>query len=143
MIQAEIGGHGFEPAASGRALAEFGKARVSLQEDFLRDILGFGVVGDQAHSRAEYHVLVVLHERFKLFWIRHRRAMTTRSELKRPRGGRPESRSISCHIIITRQKGGLFQKIPGFAKGAGIHLDEQIPEVTRYFLRSEAIHAAA
>src|SRR5436190_17040279 len=111
MVQAHIGGNCLEPATGSWALSQVGEAVVGLEEYLLRDVFGLGVVGDQSHSRAEYHVLVVLHERLKLFWICHRPALTIRSELMRPLGGLPESRSVSCHTQNTRERDCLFQEI--------------------------------
>src|SRR5262249_49105077 len=52
---------------------------VRFQKNFLADVFGFGGVRQQAHSGAEYHVLVILHERFELLRICHGQAVTVQS----------------------------------------------------------------
>ena len=78
MIQAEIGGDGFKPAARRRTAAQVAEAFVGAQEHFLGDVFGFGLIGEQAHSRAKHHVLVVPHKRLEMLRIGHGRDVTLR-----------------------------------------------------------------
>ena len=73
MIQAEIRGHGFQPSADARTVAQFREAFVGAQENFLRDVFSFGLVGSQAHGGAKYHVLIIVQERFEVLRVGHGR----------------------------------------------------------------------
>ena len=72
MVQTQIPGDGLEPAARGRIVLELVEALECFQENFLRHVLRFGLVGEQTHGRAKYHVLVVPHEHLELLGICHR-----------------------------------------------------------------------
>ena len=78
MIQAHVSGDGLEPAGHSRAVPQLGKALVRFEEDLLRNIFGLCLIGDEAHSRAEYHVLVLAHKRLELFCVCHPSAATVR-----------------------------------------------------------------
>src|SRR5438105_3961847 len=76
MVEAHIPRHRFEPTARRRAIAQFGKPLIGLEEHFLGNIFGLALVGEQTHGGAKYHVLVVAHERLELFCVCHRWAAT-------------------------------------------------------------------
>ena len=78
MIQTHISCNGFQPAARGGTLPQLAEALIRFQENLLRDVFRFRLVGDQTHSRAKYHVLVVLHEHLELLCVCHRLAATLR-----------------------------------------------------------------
>ena len=78
MIQTQVGGYRLEPSASGWAVLQLLETLVSFQKRLLGDVFGFGLINDQAHSGAEYHVLVILHERLELLRVCHRVAVTAR-----------------------------------------------------------------
>jgi len=53
MVETEIDGDGFKPTGRAWLGAELLKTLEGLEEDFLRDVLGLGGVGHQAHGGAK------------------------------------------------------------------------------------------
>jgi hypothetical protein len=78
VIQTQIGGHGLEPAAGGRAVLQFREPLERAEEDFLGDVFRLGLIGGQAHGGAEYHVLVILQERLEVSRVRHGQGLLIR-----------------------------------------------------------------
>ena len=63
VIEGEIGGNRFQPAARRRAAAQVREVLVGPQEHVLRNILGMSVVSRQPGRGRENHVLISTHER--------------------------------------------------------------------------------
>jgi hypothetical protein len=96
MIQAEIGRDGLEPSSGGRAFTQFGKSLVGSEENLLGHILRVGWVGEQTHSGAKHHVLVVLHERLELLRICHQVTATAQ-------GLSYDRYAVECKILARSQ----------------------------------------
>lgn len=66
MVQGQVAGDGFQPAARGRAFAQHVEALPCLDEHLLGDVLGLRGIARKAGGRRENHVLIGSHERREL-----------------------------------------------------------------------------
>ena len=71
MVQAQVRGHGSQPASCRRVAPQPFESFERFQEDGLGHILGLGLISQQPHGDAEDPVLVFANERFKSAGVVH------------------------------------------------------------------------